>query len=189
MPNALRPAMSFLKRLILVSAVLGLPSQLAYSQTDNTRTDNTQTGNAQLDDGAQVDAQIIGAQDAADEAPKQRPNIIGDIVTLRTLDKVTAITKDYDVKIGESLKFASLNIDVKHCEVKPPEAIPETFAFLQIFEPPQLRTKEREKLTEEPEPIKLFSGWMLASKPAISALDHPVYDVWVIGCKGGAIQG
>lgn len=122
------------------------------------------------------------------EAPAQRPNIIGDVVTLRTLDKVTAITKDFDVKIGESLSFATLRVDVKHCEVKPPEAIPETFAFLQIFEPPQLRPKERAKLTEAPEPIKLFSGWMLASKPAISALDHPVYDVWVIGCKGGAIE-
>ena len=116
-----------------------------------------------------------------------RPNIIGDTVDLRTLDKVTAITKDYKVKTGESLRFGTLTVDVKHCEVKPPEAIPETFAFLQIFEPPQLRPKERAKLSEDPDPIKLFSGWMLASKPAISALDHPVYDVWVIGCQGGDI--
>jgi len=123
---------------------------------------------------------------AAPKAPV-RPNVVGNIVTLRTLDKVTAITKDFDVKAGESLKFGTLTVDVKHCEVKPPEAIPETFAFLQIFEPPQLRASERAKLTEEPDLIKHFSGWMLASKPAISALDHPVYDVWVIGCKGGDI--
>jgi len=119
--------------------------------------------------------------------PLPTKNIIGDTVILRTLDKVTAITKDFDVKIGESLKFGTLTVDTKHCEIKPPEFIPETFAFLQIFEPPQLRPKEREKLATEPEPIKLFSGWMLASKPAISALDHAVYDVWVIGCKGGDI--
>lgn len=115
-------------------------------------------------------------------------NVVGDQVTLRTLDKVTAITKDFSVKVGDSLKFGTLTIDVKHCEVKPPQAIPETFAFLQIFEPPKLKAKERAKLTEEPEPNKLFSGWMLASKPAISALDHSVYDVWVIGCQGGNIQ-
>ena len=28
----------------------------------------------------------------------------------------------------------------------------------------------------------LFSGWMFASSPGLSALEHPVYDVWVIRC-------
>ncbi len=174
MHNALRPAMPVLKHLLIISALCALPYQMAY---------------AQVDDDTQTEVEIIDDQGLVDNAPKQRPNMIGDTAVLRTLDKVTAITKDFNVKIGESLKFASLTIDVKHCEIKPPEAIPETFAFLQIFEPPQLRPKEREKLKTEPEPVKLFSGWMLASKPAISALDHPVYDVWVIGCQGGAIQG
>lgn len=115
-------------------------------------------------------------------------NIVGNSVRLRTLDKITAITKDFTVNVGDSLKFGTLTIDVKHCEIKPPEAVPEIFAFLQIFEPPKLNTKERAKLTEPPEPVKLFSGWMLASKPAISALDHGVYDVWVVGCQGGDIK-
>lgn len=104
-------------------------------------------------------------------------NIVGEAVVLRTLDKVTATTKDYTVDIGDSLKYGSLTVDVKHCEKKPPEEIPETFAFLQIFD------KTTDGKGEEAEPEKVFSGWMLASKPAISALDHPVYDVWVIDCK------
>lgn len=103
-------------------------------------------------------------------------NITGDVVVLRTLDKVTATTEDYTVKIGETLRYGSLTVDVKHCEKKPPEEIPETYAFLQIFE------KTTDGKGKETEPEKLFSGWMLASKPAISALDHPVYDVWVINC-------
>ncbi len=103
-------------------------------------------------------------------------NITGDAVVLRTLDKVTATTEDYTVKIGETLRYGSLTVDVKHCEKKPPEEIPETYAFLQIFE------KTTDGKGKETEPEKLFSGWMLASKPAISALDHPVYDVWVINC-------
>lgn len=104
-------------------------------------------------------------------------NIEGDSVVLRTLDKVTATTKDYKVTIGESLNYGSLRVDVKHCEKKPPEDIPETFAFLQIFD------KKTDGMGESTEPEKVFSGWMLASKPAISALDHPVYDVWVIACN------
>lgn len=112
-------------------------------------------------------------------APAMAKNIKGDAVVLRTLDKVTATTKDYTVKVGESLKYGSLTVDVKHCEKKPPEEIPETYAFLQIFD------KTTDGTGEESEPKKIFSGWMLATKPAISALDHGVYDVWVIDCKRG----
>ena len=104
-------------------------------------------------------------------------NLVGEAVVLRALDKVTATTQDYTVKVGETLQYGSLSVDVKHCEKKPPEEIPETFAFLQIFD------KRTDGQGEETEGEKLFSGWMLASKPAISALDHPVYDVWVLDCK------
>ncbi len=108
--------------------------------------------------------------------PAAANNLTGEAVILRTLDKVTATTRDYTVKVGETLKYGSLDVDVKHCEKKPPEEIPETFAFLQIFD------KRTDGEGEEAEGEKLFSGWMLASKPAISALDHPVYDVWVLDC-------
>ena len=125
---------------------------------------------------------------ATDTSPTTvNPNRVGDKVTLRTLDKITAITRDFKVAVGDSLTFGTLTIDVKHCEVKPPESIPETFAFVQIFEPPQDR-KSKESADGPSEPVKLFSGWMLASKPAISALEHGVYDVWVVGCQGGEIR-
>lgn len=104
-------------------------------------------------------------------------NIRGKAAVLRTLDKVTATTKDYTVKVGDTLNYGSLAVEVKHCEKKPPEEIPETFAFLQILE---TKTDGQGEATE---PHKIFSGWMLASRPAISALDHPVYDVWVVGCN------
>lgn len=105
-------------------------------------------------------------------------NLVGEAVILRTLDKVTATTQDYTVKIGDSLEYGSLTIAARHCEKRPPEEIPETYAFLQI-------TDKRLKGTgEEAEDTgKIFSGWMFASKPAISALDHRVYDIWVIDCK------
>ena len=116
----------------------------------------------------------------------QAENLVGNSVILRTLDKVTATTKDYTVNIGDTLDYGSLNVDVKHCEKKPPEEIPETFVFLQIFENKLPDEIKADSELDEPKLIdgrlKVFSGWMLASKPAISALDHPVYDVWVIDC-------
>jgi len=110
-------------------------------------------------------------------APAYAENLIGTSVVLRTLDKVTATTKDYTVEIGESLKYGSLTVDVKHCEKRPPEEIPETYAFLQISD--NRMDGRGEKIDGE----RLFSGWMLSSKPAVSALEHAVYDVWVLDCN------
>lgn len=104
-------------------------------------------------------------------------NIVGDTVTLRTLDKVTAITQDFDVPVGESLTYGSLRVDVKHCERKPPEETPETYAFLQIFD------RRLDGAGEQAEEAKVFSGWMFGSNPALSSLEHSVYDVWVIACE------
>lgn len=117
-------------------------------------------------------------------------NLVGEAVVLRTLDKVTATTKDYTVNIGDTLNYGSLEITVRHCEKRPPTAIPETYAFLQIRDM-RLNGKGEQVDTEENEDSKIFSGWMFASKPAVNALDHRVYDVWVIDCKtsNNAAQG
>lgn len=104
-------------------------------------------------------------------------NRIGQAVELRALDKVTARTFDYTVTIGESLDFGSLTIHARHCETTPPTELPETYAFLQIDDK---RLDGSGEESEEDE--RIFSGWMFKSRPAISALDHRVYDVWVIGC-------
>ena len=104
-------------------------------------------------------------------------NLVGNAVVLRTLDKVTATTEDYTVKIGDELQYGSLTVAVKHCEKKPPEDVPETYAFLQIDD------LKLDGKGDDAEKDRIFSGWMLASNPAISALDHGVYDIWVIDCK------
>lgn len=107
----------------------------------------------------------------------QAENIEGSAVILRALDKVTATTQDYTVEIGETLKYGSLSVEAVHCEKRPPEELPETFAFLKI------KDTKLDGTGNEGEAKTIFSGWMFASRPAISALDHGVYDVWVIGCK------
>ena len=104
-------------------------------------------------------------------------NTQGKHVMLRTLDKVTAITEDYRVAVGDELRYGSLLISVKNCQKTPPEEIPETYAFIQIDD---LKLgSQREDAKQE----RVFSGWMLSSSPAISALDHSVYDVWVLACN------
>ena len=94
------------------------------------------------------------------------------MVVLRGLDKVTGRAIDINAPSGMPVKFGTLIITARYCYMVPPEEPPETTAFLQIDE------------TKRGEPTKrLFSGWMFASTPALNALEHPVYDVWVITCK------
>ncbi len=111
-------------------------------------------------------------------------NLVGTAVVLRTLDKVTATTKDYTVKIGDTLDYGSLSITARHCEKRPPTEIPETYAFLQITDTRLNGEGEVVAASSEDDDTDgtIFSGWMYASKPAVSALDHRVYDVWVIDC-------
>lgn len=93
-------------------------------------------------------------------------------VVLQGLDKVTARISTIDVPVGGAAKFGSLTIVARACQKSPPEEPPEAAAFLEITETPASAPA-----------VSIFSGWMFASSPALSALEHPVYDVWVKDCK------
>lgn len=93
-------------------------------------------------------------------------------VELRALDKITARITVLRAKINQETRFGTLAIRPKYCRTRPPEEQPETYAYLEIFDLKHDQTRS-----------KVFSGWMMASNPALNALEHPVYDVWVINCK------
>ncbi|HEY1385195.1 MAG TPA: DUF2155 domain-containing protein [Dongiaceae bacterium] len=94
-----------------------------------------------------------------------------DEAVLQGLDKITARISTIKVGVGETVNFGSLQITVRACDKRPPEETPESAAFLQVVE---------QKPGEAP--ITRFSGWMFASSPALSAMEHPVYDLWVLDC-------
>lgn len=109
--------------------------------------------------------------------------------TLRALDKITGRSTDFVVKVGEPIVFGSLNVEMKVCFQRPPDEPPESAAFLTVHstQPVQVRTMNEAvsadivETVNEDNPL-LFSGWMFASSPGLSALEHPVYDIWVIRC-------
>lgn len=92
-------------------------------------------------------------------------------VVLRALDKITARVSTIEVPVGGTVEFGSLQITARHCDKRPPEETPESAAFLEVVE-----------AKPDEAPAMAFSGWMFASSPALSAMDHPVYDLWVIDC-------
>jgi hypothetical protein len=95
------------------------------------------------------------------------------VALLQGLDKITARVSRFDARVGQSVNFGTLSIVVRDCEKSAPEDRPENAAFIEIYEN---RPGERQ--------LRLFSGWMFSSSPALSALEHPVYDVNLLECKG-----
>lgn len=94
-----------------------------------------------------------------------------DTAVLQTLDKVTARVSTFDAPVGQTVRFGTLAIIARACDKRPPEEQPESAAFLDIAE---VRPGEPT--------VSVFRGWMYASSPALSAMEHPVYDVWVLDC-------
>ena len=91
---------------------------------------------------------------------------------LQALDKVTARVSTFEAPVGDSVRFGTLHIIARTCDKKPPEETPESAAFLDISE------------VRPGEPTQnIYRGWMFASSPALAAMEHPVYDVWVLDCK------
>ena len=88
---------------------------------------------------------------------------------LRGLDKVSGTVTDIDLQAGESAEYGTLTVALGECRVPVGNPTGDAFAHLTVtvdgFEAPT------------------FDGWMIASSPALSALDHPRYDVWVIRCS------
>lgn len=93
-------------------------------------------------------------------------------VTLGALNKITAKLETLTVNQDETVKFGTLEVTMRACRSNPPEETPESVAFLEIVD-----------LGQSGDPTKVFSGWMFASSPAVSSLEHAVYDVWVTNCQ------
>ncbi len=90
-----------------------------------------------------------------------------DTAILGSLNKITGKSSTIESNVGETATFGDLNIVVFACQKSSPLDAPESAAYL--------------KITEKKEQI--FSGWMYASSPALSAMESGIYDIWVKDCK------
>lgn len=103
--------------------------------------------------------------------------------TLRGLDKITGRSTDLEMRVGETRVFGALEVDLQVCFQTPPDFPPESAAFLQIS---TVRPAGMDPEAEHDGQV--FSGWMFASSPGLNALEHPVYDIWVIRCARPEIE-
>ncbi|WP_045390419.1 DUF2155 domain-containing protein [Falsirhodobacter sp. alg1] len=108
---------------------------------------------------------LIGSPAVAQNIPQAASAQGG---TLRWLDKVTGATDDVSLSRGQSVTFGFLTIQMDDCRYPAEDPSSDAYAHLTI----------QDTRTSTP----VFSGWMIASSPALNALEHPRYDVWVLQC-------
>jgi len=108
-------------------------------------------------------------------------DVAAHVAVLQGLDKTTARIATIEAPVGKTVRYQNLLITARACLKHPPEETPESAAFLEIDElSPDAGAGAK--------PDRIFSGWMFASSPALSALENPVYDVSVLDCKDAEAQ-
>lgn len=88
--------------------------------------------------------------------------------TLRSLDRLSGAYRDIELQVGERYALDKLQIVLSDCRYPADNPAGDAYAYLSISD----------RVTGGP----LFQGWMIASSPALNALDHMRYDVWVLRC-------
>ena len=129
-----------------------------------------------LGDGFDPDAADVAPLDdlleeltgAPVEAPREEV-AAGPTGTLRVLDKLTGEVTDVTLAAGETRALGFLSVTLAECRYPVENPAGDAFIFVEAFD---LR-----------EDVDLFSGWMIASAPALNAMDHPRYDVWALRCS------
>jgi len=100
-------------------------------------------------------------------APIQNP-----VAAFSGLDKITGRLTEFDVYMNETVQFGALQITPRVCYTRPSSEIQRVSVFVEVDE-----------ISLQGAIKRIFSGWMFAESPALNAVDHPVYDIWLVSCK------
>ncbi|MGE3830834.1 MAG: DUF2155 domain-containing protein, partial [Parvibaculaceae bacterium] len=105
-------------------------------------------------------------------APAFAERISNPIAVFAGLDKITGLTTSFEVKIGEEARFGGLMVKADACYSREITEEPKTTSFVEVDELESDKSRKR-----------VFTGWMFAESPGLNAVEHPVYDVWLTGCR------
>ena len=89
----------------------------------------------------------------------------------KLLDKISNKLVEKSIKVNESDFIETLNIQVYACFTEPPNEIPEDYVLIDVKD----NFQEQE--------VSIYRGWMISSSPDVTPLEHPIYDLWLLGCS------
>jgi hypothetical protein len=104
--------------------------------------------------------------------PALAETISNPIAAFSGLDKITGRITNFDVYMDETVQFGALQITPRVCYTRPPTETQRTSVFIEV-----------DQVSLKGQVQRLFTGWMFADSPALNAIDHPVYDIWLVDCK------
>ena len=103
---------------------------------------------------------------------KAETNLEGSYTNIKILDKISSKNTLIKLKNGEDLRYKDLTIKSIKCTNSEFDDNPEITAYIQVKD---LTNKNKDD-------VFVFNGWMFSSSPSIAPFDHPVYDIWLVGC-------
>lgn len=112
-------------------------------------------------------AASVGLAGKADAARLENP-----VAEFAGIDKITGRITTFDVYVNETVQFGALQVTPKICYSRDESEAQKIDAFIEVDE-----------ITLDRKIRRIFSGWMFADSPALNAVEHPIYDVWLTGCK------
>mgnify|MGYP000170232009 CR=1 FL=1 len=95
-----------------------------------------------------------------------------EVAVFAALDKVTARISKLEVPLNQTVEFGSLRLTPRVCYARPPTEQPKTTSFVEVDE-----------VGLEGNQARIFTGWMFAESPGLNAVEHPVFDIWLTGCR------
>ena len=104
--------------------------------------------------------------------PALAQTIANPVAKFSGLDKITGRITTFDVYVDETVQFGALQITPRACYTRPPTETQRTSVFVEV---------DQVNLSGKIE--RIFTGWMFADSPALNAIDHAVYDIWLLDCK------
>jgi hypothetical protein len=104
--------------------------------------------------------------------PALADTIANPVAAFSGLDKITGRITKFDVYIDETVQFGALQITPRVCYTRPPTETQRTSVFLEV-----------DQVSLKGQITRIFTGWMFADSPALNAIDHAVYDIWLNDCK------
>jgi hypothetical protein len=138
----------------------------AAGDEDEAEAEEEETGEERVD---------VPTEPAAPPGRRQRRRV----AIVEAVDKITAETMRFEVEVGgRPVRFQkTLIFTARACEVSAPdERVEDSIAYLEVSLQPR-------GVLQASEPRQIYRGWMFASAPAVSGLQHPIYDAWVVGCR------
>ena len=111
------------------------------------------------------------SEEISSESKSSKDNKI--YINLKALDKITAKTSSIRLAVGEKKFFGRLEIKALKCKFSENEYASDMVAYIQV----------KDLFAKENNQVFLFNGWTFASSPTLQSIDHPIYDLWMIGCE------